>query len=299
MADISAHPPQQATVRAPGGHPVYAGRKVALLTQHGKESVIAPVLEPGLGCTVELVTGFDTDQLGTFTREIPRPGTQLQAARRKARKGMELSGLPLGMASEGSFGLDPFTRLFPWNVELLVWIDDELGIEIVGMAQKSARNGQLQTGDYAEVAAFAAREDFPRHHLIVRPQSQDDARVCKGITDWDQLKTCFEQCLAESDNGQVFVETDLRAFANPTRMQQIGQAAIDLLSRIQSVCPSCKAPGYWVSERQPGLPCAACGLPTSAYRSELWACLRCEHKVVKPRTDMMAADPGSCSYCNA
>ena len=32
----------------------YAGRSVSLLTQHGKERVIAPVLERGLGCSIEL-----------------------------------------------------------------------------------------------------------------------------------------------------------------------------------------------------------------------------------------------------
>ena len=47
----------------------YADQKIALLTQHGKERVIAPTLEPHLGCEVPLVTGFDTDQLGTFTRD--------------------------------------------------------------------------------------------------------------------------------------------------------------------------------------------------------------------------------------
>ena len=47
----------------------YADRRIALLTQHGKERVIAPALEPGLGCTIEHVSGFDTDLLGTFTRE--------------------------------------------------------------------------------------------------------------------------------------------------------------------------------------------------------------------------------------
>lgn len=31
----------------------YADRRIALLTQHGKERVIAPALEPGLGCTIE------------------------------------------------------------------------------------------------------------------------------------------------------------------------------------------------------------------------------------------------------
>ena len=72
------------------------------------------------------MTGYDTDQLGTFTRDIPRPGSQLEAARRKARMGMSLSGLPVGLASEGSFAPDPFTGMFTWNVEMLVLIDDRL-----------------------------------------------------------------------------------------------------------------------------------------------------------------------------
>ena len=277
---------------------VYAGRKVALLTQHGKERVIAPVLEPGLRCVIEHVTGFDTDQLGTFTRETPRPGTQLDAARRKAREGMKLSGLPVGMASEGSFASDPFTGLFPWNVELLVWIDDSLGIEVVGMAQGAARGAHVQTSDWVEAEAFALREDFPRHRLVLRPQGQDDPRIHKGIADWNRLKSSFEECRAQSSNQQVFIETDLRAFANPSRMRHIEQAARDLLQRIQSCCPVCETPGYWVSERQPGLPCSACGLATSSYRNEVWTCLRCEHKSVKARTDRALAEPRHCSYCN-
>lgn len=72
-----------------------------------KEGVIASVLDTALGCRVERVTGDDTDLLGTFTREIPRAGMQLEAARKKARIGMELSGLSTGLASEGSFGPDP------------------------------------------------------------------------------------------------------------------------------------------------------------------------------------------------
>ena len=94
----------QTTSREGGAYP---GRQVALLTQHGKERVIAAALEPALGCRVERVAGYDTDLLGTFTRDIPREGTKLEAARKKARLGMELAGLPLGIASEGAFGPDP------------------------------------------------------------------------------------------------------------------------------------------------------------------------------------------------
>ena len=96
---------------------IYRGSSVALLTQHGKEKVVAPLLAAAIGCDVVLVTGFDTDQLGTFTRDIPRSGTQIEAARKKARIGMGLASLPLGLASEGSFGPDPFTGMFSLNVE--------------------------------------------------------------------------------------------------------------------------------------------------------------------------------------
>jgi len=278
--------------------PSYSGCQVAFLTQHGKEKVIAPVMEPGLGCVIEHVVGFDTDQLGTFTRETPRPGSQLDAARRKARKGMELAGLPVGLASEGSFGPDPYTGMFPWNVELLVWIDDHLGIEVVGMAQGAARSGHLQTGDWAEVEDFAAREGFPQHQLVLRPEGPDDPRIHKGIADRQWLEACFKECIAMARNQQVFVETDLRAHANPSRMRHIEQAATDLLARIQSCCPACDTPGYWVTERQPGLPCGACGLPTTSYRSEVWTCSPCRHQSVKARTDCTVAEPRHCARCN-
>lgn len=53
---------------------LYRGQRVALLTQHGKEKVLA------LGCRVELVTGYDTDLPGTFSRDIPHAGTQRNGA---------------------------------------------------------------------------------------------------------------------------------------------------------------------------------------------------------------------------
>ena len=277
---------------------IYSGQKIALLTQHGKEKVIAPVLEPGLGCAIEHVTGFDTDQLGTFTRDIARPGSQIDAARRKARIGMELSGLTLGMASEGSFGPDPFTGTFAWNIELVVLIDDRLGIEVAGMAQGVARSAHVLASDWSAVESFAAREGFPQHHLVLRPQSQDDTRIHKGIADWSHLRSCFDECLAQSENQQVFVEADLRAFANPSRMRHIEQAAGDLLQRLQSCCALCNTPGYWVTERQPGLRCSACGLPTASHLLEVWTCLHCQHRSVQPRTDCVAADPRHCKYCN-
>jgi len=276
----------------------YAGRRIALLTQHGKEGVIAPVLDAALGCRVERVSGFDTDLLGTFTRDIPRAGTQLEAARKKARVGMELSGLPLGLASEGAFGPDPMAGLFPWNVELLLFIDDERGIEVTGLAQQSTRFAHLLTDDWDAAGAFARQAGFPEHHLVVRPHSEDDTRIEKGLATWDALEAAFQRARGQAENGQVFLENDTRAHAHPTRRDVIRMAAVDLAAKLNSPCPACGAPGFWVVERLAGLPCADCGAPTRETRAHIYGCLKCGHRETRERVGVAHADPSRCDYCN-
>ena len=277
---------------------IYAESPVALLTQHGKEGVIASVLDTALGCRVERVSGFDTDTLGTFTRDISRPGTQLEAAHRKARIGMALSSLPLGLASEGAFGPDPMTGMFAWNVELLVFIDDERGIEVTGVTQGATNFSHLLTTDWAAAETFAQQAGFPAHHLVVRPERADDPRIRKGIAAWMELEAAFISALAESANGQIFLETDMRAHANPTRMDNIRLAAEDLAKKLSSLCPGCGTPGFWIVERVAGLPCADCGAPTRETRAEVHGCLKCAHRLTRERTDRQYADAGRCDYCN-
>jgi len=277
---------------------VYAGTRIALLTQHGKERVIASVLDTALGCQVERVGGYDTDLLGTFTREIPRAGKQLEAARKKARLGMEISGLSLGLASEGSFGPDPMVGMFPWNVEFLIFIDDEQGLEIVGVAQGKAIHAHLLTGDWTAAEAFARQAAFPAHHLVVRPEGENDPRIRKGIAAWEEFEAAFAWGQAQSASGQVFLETDLRAHANPTRMEMIRLAAEDLVAKLGSPCPACGAPGFWLVERVAGLPCGDCGAPTRETRAEVHGCLKCAHRETRERPEPQYADPGRCDYCN-
>ena len=278
--------------------PIYAESRVALLTQHGKECVIAPVLDAALGCRVERVGGFDTDTLGTFTRDIPRAGTQIEAARRKARIGMERSGLPLGLASEGAFGPDPMAGLFPWNVELLVFIDAERGIEVTGLAQQATRFAHLLADDWEQAAQFARQAGFPEHRLVVRPQGQDDPRIEKGIATWAALETAFQRARGQAENGQAFLEHDVRAHVHPARMEVIRLAAVDLAAKLNSPCSACGTPGFWIVERVEGLPCEACGAPTRETRAEILGCLKCAHRETRERADRQYADPGRCDYCN-
>jgi hypothetical protein len=282
--------------RTPSAAPV--SPHVALLTQHGKEDLIAPVFRQALGWVVERVSGFDTDLLGTFTRDQERPGSQMDAARLKARKGMELSGCLRGLASEGAFMEDPVGGFFPWNVELLLYIDDEQGIEICGMAQGPARNVHRLVHTWDQATQLAADAHFPEHHLALRPDGESDLRIRKGLSDWASLRQAFDGALAESANGAVFLESDLRAFCNPTRQHLIRAAADNLVAKLQSKCPACGQPGYWPVAAVRGLPCGQCGAPTRELLGERWACPCCHHEHEVLRAPGGVADPSRCDRCN-
>ena len=276
----------------------YLGLKASLLTQHGKESVIGPELLSTNGLEVIHVTGYDTDKLGSFTRDIPRYGSQLDAARKKARMGMELSNLPIGIASEGAFSNDPYTGLLPWNYELVILIDDIRKIEITGFYGGEAQSASKQVSDWDELNEFLSDAQFPCHQLVIRPDDEYHLQCRKGICDLISLKDAYDWAFALSKNGKVFVENDLRAHTNPTRMANILKATQDLAKKLSSFCPNCESPGYSITESKKGLPCSHCGSPTNLAISNIWSCAKCGHKHEEPIANQTSADPSRCNYCN-
>ena len=276
----------------------YKGKKVALLTKHRKEKIISPILENALGCKIELVQSFDTDELGTFDRTVDRQGTQLETVRRKAHIGIDFSSNTIGVASEGSFVPDPYSGFMPWNIEMVIFIDDLHGLEVVGIAQGSAMSMHAYIRDIDSLLQFAQDAGFPEHHLMLRPSDEADPRVIKGIHDLDCLKTAFIHAQQQSPNGKVFVENDLRAFANPTRQHMIAQATEDLVRKLLSNCPQCGMPGYWKTKTETGLPCAECGAPTHLPVCEIWQCKQCHHESHQALAHKEPADPGHCLVCN-
>jgi hypothetical protein len=59
----------------------FAGRLAVIATMHHKEQAIAPRLETALGVKTQVPANFNTDTLGTFTRDVNRPADQLTTAR--------------------------------------------------------------------------------------------------------------------------------------------------------------------------------------------------------------------------
>jgi hypothetical protein len=256
----------------------YDRKRISLLTKHGKESIIAPILKQTLGCDIELVQSFNTDELGTFDRTVKHQGTQLQTARRKAQIGIDFSGNTLGVASEGSFVPDPFSGFMPWNIEMVIFLDDLRGLEVVGMAKGSAMSMGKFVRNIDELLQFAQDAGFPRHQLMLRPEHENDPRVVKELHDLDHLISVYIEAQQQSSNGKVFVENDLRAFANPTRQHLIAQATEDLARKILSLCPQCGMPGYWKVTTEAGMLLNTWGPPKHLPACETWHCKHCEYE---------------------
>lgn len=276
----------------------YRGCEVAFLTQHGKEQLIQSRLEVAMDCQLVHTDAYDTDQLGTFTNEVDRQGSQLDAARTKAELGMRLTGLHIGIASEGSFGPDPFVGFTPWNSEILLWVDQQLGIEVQGFAHGPAQSLQRTIKTLDELQSFVIEANFPSHHLNLRPEKSTRLEWQKGICDEQALIQAFHLAKSQSKRGGVVIENDLRAFSNPTRQALIRQATDDLIKKLRSACPQCAKPGFSLKKKISGLPCRVCARPTQLPIGEVLQCVSCSFQEQRLIRTIELADSARCNHCN-
>jgi hypothetical protein len=279
---------------------LFYDRECVLATMHRKEQVIAPILEQQLGVKVVLPQELNTDEFGTFTRDIKRAGDQKNAARLKAEKAMALTGLTLAFASEGSFGPHPAIPFVACDHEIVLLSDRTHDLEIVGQAISTETNYSHKSIQSLEAAfAFALQVGFPTHGLVAMSEAQptQSSHVVKGIMDEAQLTETVTWLLKKF--GQAHLETDMRAMYNPMRMKVIAQATEDLVHRISQRCPQCSCPGFAPAERKPGLPCALCGSPTNSTLAVVYRCLKCNFNNVAYFPDEQEfADPTYCLCCN-
>ncbi len=278
----------------------YAGRRLGLATRHGKEQVITRPFRHGLGLEVVLAEAFDTDSLGTFSGERPRLADAEATCQRKAEAAIAATGLELGLASEGSFGPHPAIPWLAVGMEWLTFVDRSAGLTISEHLLVHRTNFEHRLVAPGEnLDRWLEQVGFPSHALIVRPHQGGSAMVCKGIRAIEALELAVVRCSQASADGLAWLETDMRAHCNPTRMASIRRLAFRLVRRIATPCPGCGAPGWGLEETIAGLPCVACGGQTELVREEVWGCGACDHRQRRPRRDgRLRADPGDCSWCN-
>jgi len=143
---------------------IFAGRKLVIATMHGKEKVIAPLLEEALWVICVVPQNFNSDAFGSFSGEIQRTGNQQEAARKKLLAALKQENADLWIASEWSFWADLHIPFIHSNRELILLIDSKNDIEIEGYIRSFTTN---LDGKYISNTQEAL--DFAKKNMISRP----------------------------------------------------------------------------------------------------------------------------------
>ena len=211
---------------------------------------------------------------------------------------MEKENCDLAIASEGSFGAHPSIFFVHADDELLLFIDKKNELKIIAreLSTDTNFNGE-EIKTEKQLKDFAKQVKFPTHGLIVRKGKEDFTEIVKGITDWEKLKTTFHKFTEKY--GTAFVETDMRAMYNPSRMKVIEKATEKLIAKIKSCCPQCCTAGFGITDAKKGLPCSLCGFKTRSILSYIYICQKCSYtKEEMYPNHKTTEEPMYCDICN-
>lgn len=273
-----------------------ASQAVIMATKHRKEVYLGQAFSAHWGVSLR-AADVDTDQLGTFSGEIPRPGDVPTTLRKKVS--LALANYPdaeVVVATEGSFGPDPELGWIPLHEEVLLWAWPRAGKELfVAHRSHDTNFSSCQEPDFAAVCRWAERVGFPSAHLILR--RADGTVVAKGLNDPTELERRWRETSAA--HGAPIVETDMRADRNPRRQDALRALAHKTMEALEARCPSCGFPGFVPRPASPGAPCRACGAPTRLPRELRADCPEC-HAAQSHESphQIEGVDPGQCDRCN-
>lgn len=277
---------------------MFKNRNLVIATKHHKEAVIAPLFESEFGVKCIVPANIDTDLLGTFSGEIERKKDALTTLRNKCLMGMHMLQCDLGIASEGSFGMHPTAFFLPSNFELMMLIDLKNNLEITASVLSTETNfNAREIHTQVELDEFCEQTMFPEHALILKDKKDNFSRLEKNLNSYEKLVPMFEEFVKLY--GKAYVETDMRAMYNPSRMKVIAQVSQKLIENIKSYCPICLTPGFIINKNIPGLPCELCSNPTHDILGVEYLCKKCFYTSITNYSDgKKFSDPRHCNFCN-
>tara|TARA_B100000508_G_scaffold141026_1_gene145304 strand:- start:87722 stop:88555 length:834 start_codon:yes stop_codon:yes gene_type:complete len=276
---------------------MYKKERVFIATRHKKEQVIAPIFQQVFDARPFVSSFINTDQFGTFTREIIRKDDPITTLRRKCEYGYKTSGCPLVVASEGSFGSHPSMPFVNANEEVVMFKDFNENIEVIGKYLSTDTNlYESEVSSIIELEKALSEIKFPDHGILIRDKEENEV-ILKGVFDHEQVIRFVSASLKTGQKLEV--SSDMRAVYNPTRMLNIEKATQALVQNMQSKCPQCEAPGFIVSDQKPGLPCSNCGMPTRSIKTAIKKCQKCEYESsIDFPNKKEKEDPMYCDFCN-
>lgn len=165
------------------------------------------------------------------------------------------------------------------------------------MVSLNTKFSSIQINTQTNLEEFLVQVQFPSHGIIVRRNENDLSHIEKVIHDKNKLKEVIQQFL--QSYGTCFLETDMRAMHNPTRMKVIEEVTEKLIVKMKQSCPKCQAPGFSVTDVVRGLICSDCFRPTQSINSLIYSCQKCHftHLETNPDNKIME-DPKYCDFCN-
>lgn len=278
----------------------FRGSSIVFATNHGKAEAALEPFKRILSADVESLV-IDSDSLGTFSGEVERQGSMLDALRGKVSLARERTSSRFVLTSEGSFGANGGFGLLVCGIEMLMLHDSETGAEIVEQHicyQTNYCTSTLRSAD--DLQRFLSAISFGSHALVLYPEGVPLAEnVSKGITDQDEAVQVFEEKRLQSPSSSVMAMSDMRAHVNPTRMKAIQECCELMAKRLNTECPSCGSGGFGLVGTIPGLACKGCGLPTRRAKAEKHSCPFCQNIIEMARSDgERIADPSECEWCN-
>ena len=239
-----------------------------------------------LDAEVVVAPGLDTDMLGTFSGEVPRPDALVETCVLKAELAFRTLDVDCSLANEGSYGPIDRVPLMPSGMEIMAFIDRRRGVRLIETLASSRTNWRLwrfKVGDPRVVPAVTAM-GFPRFGVFVIAGS-DPSRPVNDLATIPEVVAAVDREASRSEDGEAILIADMRAHRNPTRMGVLRALSFQLAKRLERLCPRCRAPGFGPIGARRGLPCEACGEPTHWIAFVIDGCSACGYTAASPRKD--------------
>jgi ribosomal protein S27AE len=269
-------------------------QKVALLTKHGKQTLIAPLFLEAFNSTIVHTDTFDTDLLGAFDHSVERTLTPSQAALKKAYLSCEATGCNQGIGSEGS--INSIFGVGLVDEEYLAFIDIEKKLEVVARVHLGLALGPIQADTEISLQEQLSKYNNEQAWMLSKNKLDDETQK----EQWEKGLTANDLLLRFKDleNIDVYLEPDFRAMHCPDRQTVITKCAEKLIEQLNSFCPECGKVDFDVCHAKVRyLTCELCTLPTNQVQERAKTCSACGFEESIPNVKTVGS-AFYCSFCN-